>query len=72
MLQTSHHKAAVATGRRDHFPARPPHLRSKEMLCGQQTYSLQNVYVGIPRACEYVMLLHRGVEVGEGWMEADF
>lgn len=42
------------------------------MFCGQQTYSLQNVYVGIPRACEYVMLLHRGVEVGEGRMEADF
>ena len=42
------------------------------MFCGQQTYSLQNVYVRIPRACEYVMLLHRGVEVGEGQMEADF
>lgn len=42
------------------------------MFCGQQNYSLQNVYMGIPRACEYVMLLHQRVEVGEGRVEGDF
>lgn len=42
------------------------------MFCGQQNHSLQNVSVGIPRACEYVMLLHQGVEVGERQMEGDF